>query len=83
MIHRASGARGLMAAAVAAAVVGIGAQRPAVSDLEGIWNYATMTPLERPRNLAAVATLTPEQAADYNERSMIGMLRGARAQEKF
>ena len=39
-------------------------------DLEGIWTFATMTPLERPRELAAKAVLTPAEAADY-ERQII------------
>jgi len=34
-------------------------------DLRGIWNYATMTPLERARELAEKATLTEEEAAAY------------------
>jgi hypothetical protein len=32
-------------------------------DLQGFWNSATLTPLERPRN-ARDATLTAEQAAE-------------------
>jgi hypothetical protein len=39
-------------------------------DLEGIWNFATMTPLERPRDLSAKAVLTPEEAADYERRTI-------------
>ena len=34
-------------------------------DLSGIWNYATMTPLERPREFAERETLTAEEAARY------------------
>src|SRR6266850_4119871 len=34
-------------------------------DLQGIWNYATMTPLERPRELPNTDVLTVEQAAAY------------------
>ena len=48
----------------------IQAQHPASGDLEGIWNYATMTPLERPRDLAGKATLTAAESADY-ERATI------------
>src|SRR6185503_18627225 len=36
-------------------------------DLQGIWNYATMTPLERPRELADKAVLTAEEAAAYEK----------------
>ena len=31
-------------------------------DLQGVWNYATMTSLERPRELATKETLTAEEA---------------------
>src|SRR4051812_39051568 len=62
MTHRTSAAL-LIAAALTIASIAIDAQHPAAGDLEGIWNYATMTPLERPRDLAARATLTPAEAA--------------------
>jgi hypothetical protein len=39
-------------------------------DFEGLWNYATMTPLERPRDLANQERLTAEAAAAY-ERATI------------
>ena len=45
------------------------APRPAVHDLSGVWNYATMTPLERPREFADRETLTPEEAARYERRT--------------
>ncbi len=34
-------------------------------DLQGVWDYRTMTPLERPRELAGKVTLTAEEAAAY------------------
>jgi hypothetical protein len=34
-------------------------------DLQGIWSNATITPLERPADLAGKATLTAQEAADY------------------
>ena len=34
-------------------------------DLQGIWSFATLTPLERPRELADKAVLTAEEAAAY------------------
>ena len=37
-------------------------------DLQGVWDYRTMTPLERPRELAGKATLTAEEAAAYEKR---------------
>ena len=39
-------------------------------DLQGIWTYATMTPLERPRELAGKPVLSKEEAAEY-ERQVI------------
>jgi hypothetical protein len=39
-------------------------------DLDGVWNYATMTPLERPAALAGKDVLTVEEAAAY-ERQVI------------
>jgi len=37
---------------------------------EGVWNYATMTPLERPRDLAGKPVLTPAEAADYERQTI-------------
>jgi hypothetical protein len=34
-------------------------------DLQGTWNYATITPLERPRELAGKQVLTDEEAANF------------------
>jgi len=39
-------------------------------DFPGTWTYATMTPLERPREVAAKAVLTAAEAAEY-ERQVI------------
>ena len=36
-------------------------------DLQGVWDYRTMTPLERPRDFAGKETLTPEEAAAYEQ----------------
>jgi len=38
-------------------------------DLQGKWSYATITPLERPANLADRETLTDVEVADLNESS--------------
>ena len=35
------------------------------ADLQGVWSFATLTPLERPRELADKAVLTAEEAAAY------------------
>src|SRR6476469_1248780 len=56
---------GLMALVLWAVSIGVDAPRPSAGDLEGIWNYATMTPLERPRDLAGKPVLSPDEAAEY------------------
>ena len=60
----------LLALALAAGTITGHAQGFAPRDLDGIWNYATMTPLERPRDLAAKPTLTPAEAADYERQTI-------------
>ncbi len=60
----------LVAIALATGSLAGRAQVFAPRDLDGIWNYATMTPLERPRDLAAKATLTPAEAADYERQTI-------------
>jgi hypothetical protein len=58
----------------------VGAQhtRSRHPDLQGIWNGATMTPLQRPSRLRDRATLTPEEAAEFErtaaERNRKGLL---------
>ena len=39
-------------------------------DLQGIWDFRTLTPLERPRALAGKEFLTDEEAADLEERTL-------------
>jgi len=36
-------------------------------DLQGIWSYATLTPLERPRELAGKEFFTEKEVADYEK----------------
>jgi hypothetical protein len=36
-------------------------------DLQGVWNFATLTPLERPKELAAKEVLTGEEAAEFEK----------------
>src|SRR3954466_13425305 len=38
-------------------------------DLQGVWNYATMTPLERPRDLASKEVLSLQEAAAYERQT--------------
>ena len=37
-------------------------------DLRGVWDYRTITPLERPRELAGKAVLSDDEAADFEAR---------------
>jgi hypothetical protein len=41
-------------------------------DLQGIWSFATITPLERPSDLAGKQVLTDEEAATLEERAAQG-----------
>ncbi len=38
-------------------------------NLQGIWNYSTLTPVERPRDLADKAFFTEKEAAEYEKRA--------------
>ena len=39
-------------------------------DLQGLWNYSTLTPMERPRELAGKAFFSEEEAAGYEKRAL-------------
>lgn len=39
-------------------------------DLQGVWNYGTMTPLERPAQWAGREVLTEAEARDYEQRTV-------------
>ena len=39
-------------------------------DMQGVWSYATITPLERPAEFAGKEFLTEEEAAEYEERRL-------------
>jgi hypothetical protein len=39
-------------------------------DLQGVWTNVTITPLERPANLAGKEVFTPEEAADFEKRTV-------------
>jgi len=39
-------------------------------DLQGIWDFATITPLERPKELAGKEVLTAEEAAEFEQRTL-------------
>src|SRR2546428_4442398 len=48
-------------------------------DLQGIWTNATLTPLERPADLAGKEYLTPQEAEDYQQRVLARWDRDNRA----
>ncbi|HEV3057943.1 MAG TPA: hypothetical protein VGY48_06830 [Vicinamibacterales bacterium] len=57
--------------AASAALTLAAGQPPAVpTDFSGVWNYATMTPLERPREFAERETLTVEEAQRYERQTV-------------
>ncbi|MYN63466.1 MAG: hypothetical protein F4X11_00300 [Acidobacteria bacterium] len=71
----------LVAVAVLVPVAGAGQSRSSASDdwtaplmpwgdpdLQGIWDFRTITPMERPAELAGKAVLTAEEAADFEAR---------------
>jgi len=39
-------------------------------DLQGVWDFRTVTPMERPKDLADKATLTPDEAAAYEKKTV-------------
>lgn len=45
-----------------------GLRAPSTPDLHGIWNFATITPLERPDELAGKEFFTEQEAAQYEKR---------------
>jgi hypothetical protein len=79
-MHRGIFVAAALAVSVSAASIAISAQAPSAKarklprtadgrpDLQGIWDFRTITPLERPTELADKATLTAEEAAEF-ERS--------------
>jgi hypothetical protein len=56
--------------ALAALTLTLAPTRPAPRDFSGVWNYATMTPLERPAAFAERETLTPEEALKYEQQTI-------------
>ena len=40
---------------------------PSAPDIQGIWNFATITPLERPTELAGKEFFTEQEAAQYEK----------------
>jgi hypothetical protein len=54
-----------------AAVSAQSARRPADGrpDLQGVWNFSSLTPLERPAQFAGKAVLTDDEAAQFEEQA--------------
>src|SRR4051812_15033105 len=53
------------------AVASVSAQTPAPhSDLQGVWTFSTITPLERPAEFAGKEFLTDKEAAEYEARTV-------------
>ena len=50
-------------------------------DLQGIWDFRTITPLERPDELAGKDVLTAEEAAEYEQRSLSRQNKDLRAED--
>jgi hypothetical protein len=63
------GVRLLPAVAAFLAVEIAHAAPPGPTDFSGVWNYATMTPLERPQQFGSRETLTVEEAAAYEQQT--------------
>jgi hypothetical protein len=70
----------MIAGPVAGQKTGTSAKTPdGQPDLQGVWSFATLTPLERPAELAGKATLTKEEAAEYAKRRIERDNRDSRA----
>ncbi|SVD90683.1 uncharacterized protein METZ01_LOCUS443537, partial [marine metagenome] len=39
-------------------------------DLQGVWDFRSLTPMERPTDLATNETFTEEQAAEFSEQEI-------------
>jgi hypothetical protein len=56
------------------AVSALAAERPAAKDhpdLQGIWSFATLTPLERPSDLAGKQVLSDQEAAEWEQNERV------------
>jgi len=57
------------ALALTAVLTALSVQAQRVPDLEGVWTNATITPFERPMEMAGKAALTPEEATEAEKRA--------------
>ena len=75
MRHHLLVAIGLLTAAASLPLVAQGKWTPPRTpdgqpDLQGVWNFSTITPLERPAEFSAKPFLTDEEAKDFERRTM-------------
>jgi hypothetical protein len=57
------------AIALAAVTLLLDQRSPSPPDFSGVWNYATMTPFERPQQFAERETLSADEAAAYEQQT--------------
>lgn len=50
-------------------------------DLQGVWDFRTITPLERPEALGDKAVLTPEEAAEFEQATLAAQDKDLRAED--
>ncbi|MDA1096362.1 MAG: hypothetical protein O3B84_03795 [Chloroflexi bacterium] len=50
-------------------------------DLQGVWDFRTITPFERPQELAGKAVMTPEEAAAFREETLRALNKDQRASD--
>lgn len=66
--------RALAAASIATGLAGLASDRPAAQaarpDLQGVWIFSSLTPLERPPEFAARPSLTLKEAIEYEKQVM-------------
>ena len=71
MVERFAAAAVALAVLLLAPISAMGQNAPRMPgnkpDLQGIWSNATITPLERPQDLAGKTSFTPEEAAAYEK----------------
>src|SRR3954447_5317526 len=70
MRHYLSAFAGVVVVLLAAAPPVRGQRVAAHPDLQGVWNFSTITPLERPAEFAGKEFLTDAEAAQYEARTV-------------
>lgn len=62
----------LLAGAVVTAIVPISAQKLPLPDLAGVWSFSTLTPVERPADVAGRPFFTEAEASAFEKRTLEG-----------